>query len=57
MTYLHRVGELQALKQGKGATHRSLLSDPQVVAAIQAWVKGAVPVEKGGYVGRVWCFK
>lgn len=56
-TYLHRVGELQTSKQGKGATHRSLLSEPQVVAAIQAWVKGAIPVEKGGYIGRVWCFE
>lgn len=56
-TYLHRVGELQTSKQGKGATHQSLLLEPQVVAAIQAWVKGAVPVEKGGYVGRVWCFE
>jgi len=57
LTYLHRVGELQTSKQGKGATHRSLLSEPQVTAAIQAWVKGAVPVEKGGYVGRVWCLE
>ena len=52
-TYLHRVGELQTVKQGKGVVHRSLLSESQVVAAIQAWVKGAVPVENGGYVGRV----
>lgn len=56
-TYLHRVGELQTSKQGKGAAHQSLLSEPQVVAAIQAWVKGTVPVEKGGYIGRVWCFE
>ena len=55
--YLHRVGELQASKQGKGTTHRSLLSEPQVVAAIQVWVKGVIPAEKGGYTGRVWHFK
>lgn len=55
--YLHRVGELQASRQGNGAAHRSLLSEPQVVAAIQAWVKGAVPVDKGGYIGRVCYFE
>jgi hypothetical protein len=52
--YLHRVGELQISKRGKGAAHQSLLSEPQIVSAIQAWVKGAVPMEKGGYIGRVW---
>jgi len=57
LMYLHRVGKLQTLKQGKGAAHCSLLSEPQVVAAVQAWVKGVVPVEKGGFVGRVWCFE
>lgn len=53
LTYLHQVGELQVSKRGKGAAHRSLLAEPQVVAAIQTWVKGGVPVEKGGYVGQV----
>ena len=57
LAYLHRVGELQTLKQGKGAAHRSLLSESRVVTAIQAWVKGAVPAEKGGYVGRVRHFE
>ena len=57
LTYLHRVGELQTSKQGKGGAHRSLLSEPQVAAAIQVWVKGVIPVEKGGYIGRVWHFK
>ena len=51
--YLHRVGELQMSKQGKGAAHQSLLSEPRVVAAIQMWVKGTVPKEEGGYDGRV----
>ena len=55
-SYLHWVGELQVSKQGTGAAHRSLLSEPQIVANIQAWVKGVVPAEKGGYVGRVWRF-
>ena len=54
LTYLHQVGELQTLKQGKGAVHQSLLSELQVAAAIQTWVKGAIPVEKGGYIRRVW---
>jgi hypothetical protein len=53
--YLHRVGELQISKRGKGAAHQSLLLEPRVVTAIQAWVKGAIPAEKGGYTGRVWC--
>ena len=53
LSYLYRVGELQVSKQGKGATHRSLLSEPQIVAGVQAWVKGAIPVDKGGYTGRV----
>ena len=51
--YLHQVGILQALKQGKGATHQSLLLEPQVVAAIQVWVKGVILAEKGGYTGWV----
>ena len=54
-SYLHRVGELQVPKQGKGGAHRSLLSEPQIAAGIQDWVKGAVPVEDGGYIGRVRC--
>ena len=53
LAHLYRVGELQVSKQGKGAVHQSLLSEPRVAAAIQNWVKGAVPVEKGGYIGRV----
>ena len=55
--HLHQVGELQILKRGKGVVHWSLLSDPRVVTGIQTWVKGAIPVEKGGYIGRVWCSK
>ena len=54
--YLHRVGELQSARQGKGAVHRSFLLEPQVVTAVQAWVKGVVPLEEGGYTGRVWYF-
>lgn len=54
-TYLHWVGEMQISKQGKGATHRSLLSEPLVVVAIQTWVKGVIPTGEGGYTGRVWC--
>lgn len=53
LTYLHQVGELQTSKQGKGGVHQSLLLEPQVVVAIQTWVKGVIPVEKGGYIGRV----
>ena len=51
--YLHRVGELQASKQGKGAAHQSLLLEPRLAAAIQAWVRGVIPVAEGGYVGWV----
>lgn len=54
LVYLQRVGELQTLRQGKGAVHHSLLSEPRVATAIQAWVKDAIPMEKGGYDGRVW---
>ena len=54
LSYLHQVGELKVSKQGKGAAHWSLLSEPQIVVGIQAWVRGAVPAERGGYVGRVW---
>lgn len=53
LVYLHRVGELQISRQGKGAAHQSLLSEPQVVGAIQTWVKGDIPIENGGYDGRV----
>lgn len=53
LSHLHQVGELQVSRQGKGAAHQSLLSQPQVVAAIQGWVKGTVAPEKGGYIGRV----
>ena len=53
LKYLHRVGELQTSKQGRGATHQSFLSVPQVAAAIQAWAKGTIPVDKGGYTGLV----
>jgi hypothetical protein len=56
LAYLRRVGELQISRRGKGATHQSLLSDPRIVGAIRTWAKGAVPVEKGGYGDRVWCF-
>ena len=55
-THLYRVGELQTSKQGKGGAHLSLLSEPRVVTAIQTWVKGVIPVEKGGYNGRVQHF-
>jgi len=57
LAYLHRVGELQTSKQGMGAAHRTLLSEPQVTAAIQTWIKGVIPVEKGGYIGQVWDLK
>jgi hypothetical protein len=53
LAHLHRVGELQDSKQGKGAAHKSLLSEPRVATAIQTWVKGVVPVDEGGYTGRV----
>ena len=57
LKYLHQVGELQTSKRGKGAAHQSFLLDPRVVAGIQTWVKGTIPVEKGGYIGRVWYSK
>ena len=53
LKYLHQVGELQTSKWGKGAAHWSLLSEPWFVTGIQTWVKGTIPVEKGGHIGWV----
>lgn len=51
--FLLRTGLLPESKQGKGAYHESLLNRPEVSSALQKWVKGVLPFEEGGFVGRV----
>ncbi|KAF9008427.1 hypothetical protein BDQ17DRAFT_1323742 [Cyathus striatus] len=40
-------------KQGKGAYHKSYLDQLDVNSAIQNWLKGEVPLDKGGFKGRL----
>ncbi|TFK67503.1 hypothetical protein BDN72DRAFT_913924 [Pluteus cervinus] len=48
---LFTTGKLSKNKQGQGAHHESLLGDPRIHDALQKWVKGMVPPEKGGFIG------
>lgn len=50
---LAKTGELPENRQGKGGYHKSLLAMPAVSSAVQQWVKGGLPFEKGGFNGRV----
>ncbi|KAF8985031.1 hypothetical protein BDQ17DRAFT_1336006 [Cyathus striatus] len=47
------TGELPENKQGKGATHQSHFQITKVYSALQDWVKGEVPFDKGRYNGRL----
>jgi hypothetical protein len=48
-----RTGKLPENRMGKGAVHASLLQVPGVQSALQRWTKGLLPVEEGGFEGRV----
>ena len=51
--YLQRTGELPENNQGKGATHATHLNNLEVASAVRSWVVGLVPVDEGGFEGRV----
>ena len=51
--YLQRTGELLENNQGKGATHATHLNSLEVASAVHSWVTGQVPVDEGGFEGRV----
>ena len=51
--YLQQTGELPENNQGKGATHATHLDNPDVVSAVRNWVIGLVPVDEGGFKGRI----
>lgn len=46
---LSTTGELPENQQGQGAHHDTLLAMPAISSAIQQWVKGVLPFEKGGF--------
>jgi hypothetical protein len=51
--HLLTTNQLPENNQGKGASHKTLLTDPRVASALQEWVKGGLPVTDGGFEGRV----
>lgn len=50
---LFTTGRLPENNHGKGAYHESYLNRPGVSSALQQWVKGILPFEEGGFIGRV----
>ncbi|KAF8987579.1 hypothetical protein BDQ17DRAFT_1334979 [Cyathus striatus] len=48
-----KTGQLPENRQGKGAQHASHLDRAEVNLAIQNWLKGEIPVDKGGFIGRL----
>lgn len=52
-SHILRTGELPQSKRGKGAHHQSAFNEPEIRAGIDKWLKGLVPIGKGGYDGQV----
>ncbi|KAF9009680.1 hypothetical protein BDQ17DRAFT_1421844 [Cyathus striatus] len=51
--HILKTGQLPENKQGKGAYYKSYLDHPDVNSAIQNWLKGEVPIDQGGFSGRL----
>lgn len=51
--YLLRTGLLPENNQGKGASHETLLNRADVLAGLRLFVTGVIPVNEGGFEGRV----
>ncbi|KAF9016275.1 hypothetical protein BDZ89DRAFT_920736, partial [Hymenopellis radicata] len=51
--HLFRTGLLPENHQGKGAVHESNFDKPEVKEKLEAWSKGLVAVEDGGFKGRI----
>ena len=51
--YLQWTGKLLENNLGKGATHATHLNNPEVALAVRSWVMGMMPIDEGGFEGRV----
>lgn len=52
-SYILRTELLPTSNRGKGAAHPSLLNNPEVLSRLRQWVKGLIPLNQGGFEGRV----
>lgn len=51
--HIYRTGQLPENRQGQGAAHPTLFSQPNIKSHLRQWAYGLVPEEEGGYVGKV----
>ena len=51
--YLCRTGELPENNQGKGGAHATLLNQPGIASGVCRFVNGDIPIEEGGFDGRI----
>ncbi|KAF7310230.1 DDE family endonuclease [Mycena indigotica] len=50
---LEKTGELPDNKHGQGGAHKSHIDNPEVKSRLRVFLKGDIPVEEGGFVGRI----
>lgn len=50
---LRHTGELSENNQGKGGAHATLLNRPDIASGIRRFVNGDIPIEEGGFGGKV----